>query len=455
MLKVGSLDPQTDNGNGLPDPGERLRFDITVTNDGNVAALEVLPNDPGPTFNDKAGTGVMSPFTPGPSTILPGEKLVFTSYYTLTADDIGGGAGMLDGVKNQASVSATDPTGAPLEATMPEPVVMTLAGFAVEKRAEMTQTQRGGKVPYTLILKPLELSQATKVRLVDITPTGFVYLPGTATVDGTSREPTVEGKRLSWELDVEPGKDVEVQLVLGVLPTAPFGTFVNTAQAEQPDTNIAFPNKGTAEVEVIPEPVFDCGDIVGKVFNDANRNGYQDTGEGGIAGARVTTVDGIEITTDSHGRFSVACADLPNNRIGKSYLMKLAPRSLPTGYRILSENPRVVRLSAGKMSEINFATSIARVVRIDLTSSAFVEGSPNLSPVWQQSVESLVSMLETEPSVLRIVYHDSEADRSLANQRLKSLRTVLVERWNEERNRYRLEIETSLLTGSPMVSESR
>jgi len=455
MIKEGSFDPETDDGDGLPDPGERLRFDITVTNDGNVTAFNVEPKDPGPTFDGQPGTGVMTPFSPGPSAILPGESLVFTAYYTLTTEDIAYGSGLEDAVKNQASVSATDPTGAPLEATMPEPMAFTMPGFGVEKRAEITQTQRGGKVPYTLILKPMELIQTTRIRLADIIPAGFVYIPGTAVVDGQALEPVIEGRRLSWEIDVEPERNVEVQLVLGVSASAPFGTFVNTAQAERIDNDVVYRRKGYAEVEIIPEPVFDCGDIIGKVFNDENRNGYQDKGEGGIAGARVTSVDGIQITTDSHGRFSVACADLPNNRIGKSYLMKLDPRSLPAGYRILSENPRVIRLTAGKMSEISFATSIARVVRIDVTGVAFIAGSTSLSPVWQQSLTTLLETLATEPSVLRIAYRDTAGEKALANQRLRALRSTLNELWKAKPNRYRLEIETSLITGKTMESRAR
>src|SRR5690606_24096926 len=154
--------------------------------------------------------------------------------------------------------------------------------------------------------------------------------------------------------------------------------------------------------------------ILGKVFNDRNRNGYQDKDEIGLAGARVTSVDGMRITTDEHGRFHVACADMPNARIGSNFIMKLDPRSLPTGYRIISENPRVVRLTAGKTSEINFATSLSRVVRLDLSNEAFLEGSASLAPLWQQSIASLVLTLETEPSILRIVYRDTSGDRGLA-----------------------------------------
>src|SRR5690606_22346934 len=111
MVKTGAFDPETDDGDGLPDPGERIRFDITVTNDGNISALDVQPQDPGPTFDGKPGAGSMSPFKPDPMTLLPGQVQVFTAYYTLTAEDITTASGVTDAVANQASVSAGSPTG--------------------------------------------------------------------------------------------------------------------------------------------------------------------------------------------------------------------------------------------------------------------------------------------------------------------------------------------------------
>src|SRR5690606_14809143 len=121
--------------------------------------------------------------------------------------------------------------------------------------------------------------------------------------------------------------------------------------------------RASATFGITIETYFDCGGMMGKVCDDKNRIGYHDEGETGLPGVRVVSVDGMLITTDEHGRFSVACADIPEARIGSNFLMKLDPRSLPSGYRILSENLRNVRLTPGKMTSIDFATSIARVVR--------------------------------------------------------------------------------------------
>ena len=42
-------------------------------------------------------------------------------------------------------------------------------------------------------------------------------------------------------------------------------------------------------MRIVPDPTFDCSDIIGKVFDDKNLNGYQDDGEPGIANVRVVT----------------------------------------------------------------------------------------------------------------------------------------------------------------------
>ena len=155
----------------------------------------------------------------------------------------------------------------------------------------------------------------------------------------------------------------------------------------------------TATVRMLPEPVFDCGDVIGKVFEDHNGNGHQDPeaagaitnqdffvdklggkvspvispqdlAEDGVPNARLATVDGTIITTDENGLFSVPCAMLPEDR-GSNFILKLDERSLPAGYRVTTENPRVMRLTPGMMSEINFGVALGRVARIDLGTGGF------------------------------------------------------------------------------------
>ena len=77
-------------------------------------------------------------------------------------------------------------------------------------------------------------------------------------------------------------------------------------------------------------------------------------------------VDGTAktIRTDSKGRYHVPCASLPDQDIGSNIVLKLDERRAPSGFRVTTENPRVVRLTAGKMTKVNFGVQIARVVEL-------------------------------------------------------------------------------------------
>jgi len=154
------------------------------------------------------------------------------------------------------------------------------------------------------------------------------------------------------------------------------------------------------------------------------------------------------VTSDQHGRFHVACAELPDQRIGTNYILKLDPRSLPSGYRITTENPRVVRLTAGKASEFSFGASIGRVVRLDLTDEAFDRGMIELRPEWRERVSRLITVLDQEPSVLRLSYYGADSRSKLVARRLKAARRLIADEWRSVGGRYRLEIETRAEAGN-------
>jgi len=205
-------------------------------------------------------------------------------------------------------------------------------------------------------------------------PAGLVYRAGSAQIDGIAFEPTLAGRRLVFAgQDIAANGSITISFNVGVSAAASSSEFENLAWVEDPISGDRISNIGSVTVRREIEHVFDCGEIIGKVFDDKNRNGYQDKGEPGLPGVRVATVKGELITTDKHGRYHVPCASIPDADIGSNFILKLDTRTLPTGYRITTENPRVVRLTRGKLTKLNFGASISRVVRIDLNSKAFVK----------------------------------------------------------------------------------
>jgi hypothetical protein len=197
-------------------------------------------------------------------------------------------------------------------------------------------------------------------------------------------------------------------------------------------------------VQVEVEPVFDCGDVIGKVYDDRNSNGYQDDGEPGLPAVRIAAVDGTIITTDEFGRYHLPCAALPQAK-GSNFILKVDPRSLPSGYRLTTENPRVMRLTRGKVSEMNFGASLTEVIRIDLNDRAFAASDTGVTlvPELVRGIDDLLGRLLAEPSTIRLAYHlaNGDADRARARSLLRVVERHIRERWRQMDGRSKLTIE--------------
>ena len=444
IVKTGTWNDE--NANGYPEVGEVIEYTFTITNTGNAVLYNVTPFDKGPVFNNKPATGKLSAFTPDPVTLAPKEFQKFTATYVLTQEDIDAAAGIHEGVINKATAKGNVRNGkeyetpevlAPvtLNATEPNDVTIT-------KQAMLRQIKRGERVPYIIRVENSSTSNAGPVNVIDTMPAGFRYVEDSATLDGKPFTPVVNGRQIRFDnLPLGPKSTLEIRVDLLALSTAGPGKHTNVASVTD-KTGTPIAKDAKAVVEIVAEPVFDCGDIVGKVFDDKNRNGYQDEGEPGLAGVRIATVKGWLVTTDEHGRFHVACAALPDQRIGSNFIMKLDTRTLPSGYRLTTENPRVVRLTAGKMTKLNFGAAIGRVVRLDVNGDAFEANSTELKRRWAENVSTLITVLHKEPSVLRLSYVDAKTKPELAKQRIRHLRDLITERWRKDGEPYQLEIET-------------
>jgi hypothetical protein len=206
-----------------------------------------------------------------------------------------------------------------------------------------------------------------------------------------------------------------------------------------------------ATVTIVAEHVFDCSDLIGRVFDDKNRNGYQDKGEPGLAGVRLVTVKGVLITTDKNGLFHVACADIPDSDIGSNFILKLDIRTLPTGYRMTTPNPAMVRLTRGKMTKMNFGASTTRQVKFDMTNEAFVADSVELKPQWMSAVDQLIGVLAKEESTLKLTYFSKTGNSKLALDRAAAVSNLITRKWVAKSGRYLLPIETRVV-GSKSAS---
>jgi uncharacterized repeat protein (TIGR01451 family) len=315
-------------------------------------------------------------------------------------------------------------------------------GLVLSKTTPLVNVTRGDLVPYTITATNTRNVPIADAVVRDTMPPGFQYRSGSARVDGAMGEPVAAQRTLSFApRTIGPKQSVSYTLVLGVGAGVSEGQYVNQAIALNGATGSPISNVATATVRVVPDPTFDCPDLIGKVFDDANVNGIQDQGERGLPGIRLATPRGLLVSTDAEGRYHVPCADLPNADRGSHFVMKLDERTLPSGYRVTTENPGDVRLTRGKLSKLNFGASIHRVVRIELSAAAFEGNSTALRGQWMQQMDTVMEQLKRHPSVVRLAYRRGSEPAELAARRVDAVRDTVRQRWKELPGMYPLAIE--------------
>jgi len=179
--------------------------------------------------------------------------------------------------------------------------------------------------------------------------------------------------------------------------------------------------------------------VIGKVFEDVDGDGYQDQGEPGLPSVRVATVNGLLITTDEYGRYHIACAATPKEGIGSNFIVKLDTRSLPSGLEVTTENPRVVRLTQGKLTSADFGVRRLRAITIDMLPEAFVGGSTELKDEFANAMGDLLVTLQEEKTVLTLTYAGVDGEA-----RMQALSNSIKEAWGD--GPYKLEVRTKIIS---------
>lgn len=489
----------TDNGDDRDGLGDTLTYQITVENTGNIALQNVTVTD---TMVDLQG-GALT-LTTGPSFVSAtagspegslqiGEMATYSATFLVNAQ-----AADALGVENTVvgtavptpipdvpgippSVSDTSDDGDDTDGnTVDDPTVseFPLPVAAVEDGpVTMTKTstadvvRRGDAVPYTITISNENGTAVGPFTLTDTLPANFVFISGSASIAPSEILP---GK-ITWTgIQVPAQSTLDITLSARVLSSARPGDHVNTATLTDPVTGDSVVPPSTATVRLLADPVFDCGDVIGKVFDDINGDGYQNPPPGGITdqtyaggkggklstppvartekgipNVRLVTVDGSIITTDQNGLYSVPCAALPANN-GSNFILKLDTRTLPSGYRVTTENPRVVRLTPGMMTELNFGAAIGKVVRVDLDASAFgrtSDGKIALSEPLKRGIAQLLPQIAGEAINLRLTFHVPQnadaADVKAARQMMRAADRHIKREWRKV-GRTRLLVEQAI-----------
>ena len=414
-----------------------------------------------------AVTATSAGYVAGPSLMIVPASSASTAAYSVPACP---SDAILSTAQCEAQVSATAPTGAattyylnlmldstgnqifnnhiPVDPKVEEKV-------SIQKTSSLINVSRGQLVPYTITVKNTLRSTLPPLGIVDTLPAGFKYVEGSGRFDGTPLEPVVTGGALRWNnLSIGYNQQHTIKMILLVGAGVSEGEYANRAQVINTDTGGPFSEVATATVRIVPDPTFDCTDIIGKVFDDANANGYPDQDEKGLGGVRIVSARGLIATTDQYGRFHITCAAVPNEDRGSNFILKLDDRTLPAGYRITTENPLVHHLTRGKAIKFNFGATLHRVVRLDIADGVFEPGSTEMRPQWRPRIEMLLSELRKAPALLRISYLADVEDKAVVKARTEAVKREIAHRW--ERGSYELTIETEIFwrRGGPPAGSS-
>ncbi|WP_455221512.1 OmpA family protein [Kaarinaea lacus] len=302
----------------------------------------------------------------------------------------------------------------------------------ITKTTPEVNVSRGELVPYTITVNNTLPVALPNVSVIDLMPPGFKYVEGSARLNGVATDPLRDKRVLTWNIPsigVDETYTIDLLLIVGAGVSE--GDYVNRASFASAILNSSNVSDAAATVRVVPDPTFDCSDVIGKVFDDRNKNGYQEENEPGIGGVRIATARGLIVTTDQHGRFHVTCAAIPDEQRGSNFILKLDERSLPSGYRVTTENPRVQRLTRGKMNRFNFGATVHHVVTLSVADGVFKSDSAEMRPQWTPRIGLLIEELRKQASILRITYLADVEPAGLVDKRMAALKARIFESWQQ------------------------
>jgi uncharacterized repeat protein (TIGR01451 family) len=238
--------------------------------------------------------------------------------------------------------------------------------LSVKKTVNRKVAEAGEALTYTVTLE--NKSQDTPLAsfsIRDLIPEGFRYQAGTSRLDSARVfDPEIhgQGKRalLVWMLPdtLPPGKILQLKYRLVVGLSVQRGERENlvTASSFTFDGIPVQSDEATTSVLISRGAFDENGLIIGKVYEDRNRNGMNDGREPALKNIELILEDGTHVRTDEFGKYSI-----PDVEPGQ-HVLRLNERTLPKNLKILlnefeyldDPKSRIVLVPPGGMVKANF-----------------------------------------------------------------------------------------------------
>ncbi len=291
-------------------------------------------------------------------TVSPGGGYIFPS--TVPAADFPAGYNIV--TPGSYGGSFTINTGTqPLDIDMPaDPPVSYLQ---VAKTADRNSASIGDIVRYAVTVQDTGKTDVSVLTITDVMPQGLHYLKGSAAINGRKApDPAISGAELVFGAGALPaGGTAVLSYSASVGPDSREGTTaVNTAFATGSTTGgVLMSNKARFSL-IINGGVFTSkGVIIGKIFQDKNRNRIQDEGEPGIPGVVIYMEDGTRVITGTDGKFSIFGVT------AGTHVLRVDETSLPKGAKLEAlsdrfmgdEASQFVDMPSGGLFKADFAVT--------------------------------------------------------------------------------------------------
>ena len=235
------------------------------------------------------------------------------------------------------------------------------------KSADRAAALPGDAVLYRLSIQNLATADVDSTVATDTLPVGFDLILESVSgqIDGRAVAISTRqsGAVVSFSVAeaIAPNQTLEIIYAARLTPEARRGSGRNSAivTAERADNDFRLQaGPSTHQLALDPGLLSDCGTLIGRVFEDKNFDGEQQTGEAGIPNAVIFLDDGNRVVTDADGLFSVQKM-LPGQRTGTLDLSALPGYTLAPNLYFNERNSdsRLVNLAPGGLVRMNFAVT--------------------------------------------------------------------------------------------------
>ncbi|WP_429621178.1 CshA/CshB family fibrillar adhesin-related protein [Stenotrophomonas sp. AN71] len=123
--------------------------------------------------------------------------------------------------------------------------------------------------------------------------------------------------------------------------------------------------------------------------------------EQGIPGVRLATVEGLLVETDPFGRYHLADVHGGDARLGRNFIIKLDPATLPGGAELTTENPLLRRVTQGVPTRFSFGVRLppspqaaAERMEIALGEVLFAPGSSELQASYHPVLKKMAEVVD-------------------------------------------------------------